>query len=136
MVGANSLLRNYVITAVITFAALIGVACRWQFWGVLYMIPLGATMTMLGFMVSYYLNALVDSHQRATVLSFKGLAFNLGYGFISLLFAGVLRAFRDGNSTEAALATGFTFLPLWLVFTLALLALGFWRHRKLLRAKY
>jgi len=38
----------------------------------------------LGFIVSYYLNALVDSTHRATVLSFKGVAFNLVYGFISL----------------------------------------------------
>lgn len=136
MVTSNSLIRNYVIVAAITLAALAGVACRWQIWGVIYMVPLGATMTVLGFMVSYYLNALVDSRQRATVLSFKGLAFNLGYGFISLLFAGVLRAFRDGKSAEAALSAGLEFLPLWLVLTLVVLAVGFWRHRVLLRGKY
>ena len=46
------------------------------------------------YLVSYYLNATVDSRQRATVLSFKGLAFNLGYGLVSLVFAGALRALR------------------------------------------
>jgi MFS family permease len=136
MVTTNSLIRNYVIIVVLALMALVGVACRWHLWGVIYMIPLGAIMTLLGFMVSYYLNALVDSHQRATVLSFKGLAFNLGYGFISLLFAAVLRASRDGKSAEAALATGFDFLPLWLVLTLVLLAVGFWRHRAALSGKY
>jgi hypothetical protein len=136
MVTRNSLIRNYAIIVVIALLALVGVACRWQYWGVIYMVPLGAIMTMLGFMVSYYLNALVDSHQRATVLSFKGLAFNLGYGFISLLFAGVLRASRDGKSAEAAVAIGLDFLPLWLGFTLVLLVIGFWRHRTLLSGKY
>jgi len=136
MVTRNSLIRNYVIIAVITLASLVGVAFRWRFWGVVYMVPLGATMTVLGFMVSYYLNALVDSRQRATVLSFKGLAFNLGYGFISLLFAGVLRASKDGKSAEAALATGLDFLPLWLVLTLVLLTIGFWRHRSALCGKF
>jgi hypothetical protein len=61
------------------------------------------------------LNALVDSHHRATVLSFKGLVFNLGYGFISLLFALVLRAVRDHHSTEEALGLGLRTLPVWLL---------------------
>ena len=62
-------------------------------------------------MVSYYLNALVDSGHRATVLSFKGLAFNLGYGFISLVFALVLRALRDGGSTQDAVSRALVYLP-------------------------
>src|SRR5581483_1866243 len=72
-------------------------------------------MMALGYVVSYYLNALVDSSHRATVLSFKGVAFNLGYGFISLVFALVLRAVRDGGSPEDAVARGMAFLPLWLL---------------------
>jgi hypothetical protein len=83
--------------------------------GVVFAFPLGAGMMILGYMVSYYLNALVDSHHRATVLSFKGLVFNLGYGFISLLFALVLRAVRDHHSTEEALGLGLRTLPVWLL---------------------
>jgi len=70
----------------------------------------------LGYIVSYYLNALIDSSRRATVLSFKGVTFNLGYGFISLVFALALRAVRDGRSSQDAVARGFAFLPLWLLF--------------------
>jgi hypothetical protein len=123
MVGSNTLLRNYALIATVTFGALIGVACQWRLWGVVFMLPMAMAMMALGFLVSYYMNALVDSSQRATVLSFKGLAFNLGYGFISLLFAVALRAFRDGGNAEAALTQGFRFLPVW-------------RRRELLRKKY
>jgi hypothetical protein len=70
------------------------------------------------------------------VLSFKGLAFNLVYGFISLLFALLLQAFRDGAHPEQALAQGFCFLPPWLIFTLIVLGIAFWRRRAVLRKKY
>lgn len=136
MVTNNSLMRNYLIMAALTFGSLIGVALHWRIWGVLFMIPLGVVMNALGFMLSYYLNALVESHRRATVLSFKGLAINLGYGFISLLFALALRAFRDDGHPEAAMLGGFRLLPLWLVLTLVVLAFGFWRHHKILCGKF
>jgi MFS family permease len=131
MVRTRSLANNFLIIALVTFVGLVGVAFQWPFWGVIFVIPLGGAMTALGFMISYYLNALVDSRQRATVLSFKGLAFNLGYGFLGLLFALVLKAFQDGSHPDHALAQGFRLLPLWLVLTLCLLVAGFWRHRKL-----
>jgi MFS family permease len=114
MVKANSVARNYAWLALIILLGLIGVAFRWTGWGVIFLLPLGGAMMALGYAVSYYINALVDSSHRATVLSFKGLAFNLGYGFISLVFALVLKAVREGGSTLDALSRGFVFLPLWL----------------------
>jgi uncharacterized membrane protein len=96
----------------------------------------GAATTALGFMVSYYLNALVNSHHRATVLSFKGVAFNLGYGFVGLLFAVILKAFQDGTRPDYALSQGFRLLPLWLFLTFGLCVFSFWRYRKVIRAKY
>jgi hypothetical protein len=136
MVNANSLAKNYIVLALVTIGALIGIAWRWQLWGVLFILPVSAVIIAVGFMASYYLNALADSGQRATVLSFKGLAFNLGYGFISLLFALLLQAFRDGAHPEQALAQGFCFLPPWLIFTLIVLGIAFWRRRAVLRKKY
>ncbi len=135
MVRTRSLVENYLILALVTLVGLAGVALQIPLWGVIFIVPLGMAMFALGFMVSYYLNAAVDSHHRATVLSFKGLAFNLGYGFIGLLFALALKAFQDGRRPDHALAEGFRLLPLWLLLTLALLALGFWRKRKLLVAQ-
>ena len=136
MVNANSLAKNYIVLALVTIGALIGVAWRWQLWGVLFILPVSAVIIAVGFMASYYLNALADSGQRATVLSFKGLTFNLGYGFISLLFALLLQAFRDGAHPEQALAQGLCFLPPWLIFTLIVLGIAFWRRRAVLRKKY
>lgn len=54
-----------------------------------------AALLLTGYLVSHYLNAVTDSTQRATVLSFKGLAFNLGYGTLGLLYAGLLTLLRE-----------------------------------------
>jgi len=132
MVGANSLAGNYAMLATIILVGLIGVACRWTYGGVIFIIPLAGAMMALGYMVSYYLNAIVDSSHRATVLSFKGVAFNLGYGFISLVFALVLRSVRHGGSAEDALAHALVFLPVWIAFGALLCAVLFRRHRQVL----
>ncbi len=58
-------------------------------------------LQLTGYRVSHYLNAITDSTQRATVLSFKGLAFNLGYGGIGLLYAGLLAELRAGIGASA-----------------------------------
>jgi hypothetical protein len=132
LVAQQSLIQNYVVLAAIILAGLIGVACRWTHGGVIFILPLAGAMMALGYMVSYYLNAIVDSSHRATVLSFKGVAFNLGYGFISLLFALVLRAVRDGGSTEDAVAKGLLFLPLWMLLGGLVCLLLFRRHHRAL----
>jgi MFS family permease len=132
MVKTNSLTQNYAIVGATAALGLSLAAARWNYGGVIVMLPLGGSMMALGYMVSYYLNAIVDSGHRATVLSFKGVAFNLGYGFISLVFALVLRAVRDGGSTQDAVARSLIFLPVWIVFAAGLCALTFRRHYTLL----
>jgi hypothetical protein len=44
-------------------------------------------MYLQNFFQSHYLNRITSSHQRATVLSFKGLSFNLAYGVIGVLYS-------------------------------------------------
>jgi predicted MFS family arabinose efflux permease len=90
--------QNYGLIIAMVLFSLIGVAFRWQYFGILFVFSLWAAIVVLSYLVSYYLNALADSQRRATVLSFKGLAFNLGYGFVSLLFAVVLRAVTRSQS--------------------------------------
>lgn len=65
-------------------------------------------MMMLGyvsFTVSRYLHRVADSTSRATLISVKGLVFNLGYGGYSLGFSLVLAALksRDGGGFQEAL---------------------------------
>ncbi|TVT52254.1 MAG: MFS transporter [Azoarcus sp. PHD] len=129
LVTAGSMLRTYGALAALALLGLVGVALGIPHWGVLFALPLSAAMAAVGFAVSHYLNAAVDSRHRATVLSFKGLAFNLGYGFVSLLFALALRAYRDTGSAGDGVAGALTLLPVWLVFTALIMALIFWRHR-------
>jgi MFS family permease len=131
----GSMLRNYVVLALVTFAGLVGVALKIQYWGILFTVPLLGAMMALGYLLSNTLNTLVDSSQRATVLSFKGLVFNLGYGFVSLLFALALRFVRGEGSANSAFATALGVLPLWLAFTLLVLALSFWKQRAALQAQ-
>ena len=128
MVAHGSPARNFAILALVTLAGLAGVALRWPLWGVVFTVPLGMAMAAVAYLVSYYLNAAVDSHQRATVLSFKGLAFNLGYGFVSLAFAGALRALRGGGP-EQTFGRTLPWLPAWLGVALVVVALGFWGQR-------
>jgi MFS family permease len=135
MVATNSVARNYGLVVMVVMAALVGVAWRWNYWGVIFIFPLAASMMALGYMVSYYLNALVDSNHRATVLSFKGVAFNLGYGFISLVFALVLRAVRNGGTPEEAVADAIFFLLVWILFGALLCAICFGRHFRILAKK-
>ena len=130
-----SLLRNYLILVVLTLFGLLGVALRIPLWGVLFSLPLVAAMALLGFFVSNTLNAEVGSAHRATVLSFKGLLFNLGYGLSSLFFGLGLRALRDGGQDDLAFAQAVAALPLCLTLALLLLVFVFWRRRALLHAR-
>lgn len=73
----------------------------WPWAGIL---PAMLVMTLLGvvgFTVSRHLHASAESSQRATLLSVKGLAFNLGYGACSLGFSGMLAGLRETKGDEA-----------------------------------
>ena len=130
MATRHSLLWNYGVIAAVVLAGLIGVAIRWKLWGVIFIVPVACGIMIIGYLVSYYLNAIVDSSHRATVLSFKGVAFNLGYGFISLVFALVLRALRDGGNAQEAFARSLVYLPGWILIGAVVCVIAFGRHRR------
>ena len=63
-------------------------------------------MSMVNYQSSFYINREVDSEQRATVLSFRGLALNLGLGLASLFYTGliaILKANAEQGLDEKAL---------------------------------
>lgn len=120
-----SVLANLGMVAVASFIALALLIPAWPIFGVL---PVMFLMTMMGFLsftVSRVLHQEADSAQRATVLSVKGLVFNLGYGLFSLGFSGLLASFPNqpaGNALRSAL--------LWQVpyFAVIIVALFVWAN--------
>jgi MFS family permease len=134
MVATRTVGQSFMIMAALVLFGLSGVALHLHYWGILFAFPLGASMTLIGFSVSFYLNILVDSHHRATVLSFKGVAFNLAYGGVSLLFALALKQLH-GESTGETIGKAFALLPLWLVLIWGALLLAFQKQRKLIMQK-
>ena len=129
LVTSGPVLRTYAALSALALFGLLGVALKIPLWGVAFAIPLGAAIATVGFAVSHHLNKTVDPAHRATVLSFKGLAFNLGYGFVSLLFAIALRAWRDSQHAADGFAEALALLPVWLGVVALLTAMAFWRHR-------
>ena len=76
-----------VVMGLAAMATYYWISLGWSIYGVIPALTLiFITMTMNIF-ISYHLNKKTESHNRATVLSFKGLMFNLGYGSIGTLYA-------------------------------------------------
>jgi hypothetical protein len=131
--------RNFLVITIVTLAGLIGTALFVPWWGVGFAMLLSLTMRMLMFLQSHYLNQLVGSDRRATVLSFRGLAINVSYGLMSLAFAAAVAAAEPagrGMSADAAPADDAAFrlvvglLPIYFVVTVALFIGGIaWRLR-------
>jgi len=74
---------------------------------VVFSMLLFAAMGMTGFCTSYYLNQAAEKSIRATLLSFKGLALNLGYGGIGILYALLVAHLR--TNPELATDSGLLF---------------------------
>lgn len=94
MIIRFSPVQNMVWLTVITFAALIGLAAFVPYFGLIPMAFVSSSLMFTSFFTSHYLNQVTESHQRATVLSFKGLAFNLAYGLIGVAFAMLIANLR------------------------------------------
>jgi MFS family permease len=92
-------LFNLLLTAALVLIGLGGICFAWPWFGLLPALLLFSSMYMIGFFLSHYLNQATSSEQRATVLSFKGLFLNLGYGGIGLLYA-LLLAFLRKQATQ------------------------------------
>ncbi len=83
-----------------------------------------------GFFVSFYMNQTAPSDIRATVLSFKGLAYNISYGVLGILYALVLKAGKQGLDTTDVENTVFTqtfiSFPITFISWFVLLLAAYW----------
>jgi MFS family permease len=85
---------NYLVLSAILFTGLTGILFTIPWFGVLFAVGAFAMMGMVNYLSSYYINREVDSSHRATVLSFRGLALNLGLGMASLLYTGLIAGLK------------------------------------------
>lgn len=118
---------NLALVGSLSLVILSLIAPAWKGYGVIPAMLLIPCMGYLGFTVSRALHAETDSSQRATVLSVKGLVFNLGYGACSLAFSTALSSLRPTHGEGA-----FQTLLAWQVpfFLIALLVFFPWAIRK------
>lgn len=92
--------RNLAILAVISFAGLWGMTGFYPYFGLIPVIFVFIGLMLTSFFTSHYLNRITDSKHRATVLSFKGLFFNLAYGAIGLFYAGLMIYLRSEKTSQ------------------------------------
>jgi hypothetical protein len=85
---------NLMVLAAMTVIGLYGMSLFMPVTGLVPAIVLFSAMYMTGFFVSNYLNRITSSTRRATVLSFKGLSFNLSYGLLGILYSALLAGMR------------------------------------------
>ncbi|MBU3666351.1 MAG: MFS transporter [Chthoniobacterales bacterium] len=114
MVAHRGVVTNYAVVAVLVLTGLAGTAMALPYWGAWVVVPLGVAMSALQFFTSNYLNQWTESHVRATVLSFRGVAFNLGYAVAGILFAQLtahLRAAHPGADENSIFAMSLPWLP-------------------------
>ncbi len=90
-------LFNLLLTSAMILLGLSGICFVWPWIGLFPALLLFCNFFLIGFFLSHYLNKATSSEQRATVLSFKGLFLNLGYGGIGILYALLLAFLRKGR---------------------------------------
>ncbi len=125
-------------TAATALAGLAGMTFFWPYAGLIPALVAFSALYMVGFYVSYFVNRHASSSQRATVLSFKGLAYNLSYGVIGMAYAGLLEADKAGLAVSggsphavenAVFRDTFVWFPCTLAAGLVVLAVVFARRR-------
>jgi len=114
MVAHRGVVANYFVVAGLVLLGLTGTAMAVPYWGAWVVVPLGVAMSALQFFTSNYLNQWTESTVRATVLSFRGVAFNLGYAAAGILFAQLtahLRSTHPGTDENGIFAMSLPWLP-------------------------
>ena len=102
MVKRHSPAYNLGTMIAVTAAGFIGITFFVPLFGLIPVALLSSVMHLGRFFQSHYLNRITASHQRATVLSFKGLSFNLAYGLIGVLYSVLLAFLRPSIMTSHA----------------------------------
>ncbi len=121
------------VTGACAVTGLFSMSLFLPYWGLIPALITFSAMYFTGFFVSFYINKIAVSEQRATILSFKGLAYNLSYGIMGILYALLLKVNREGAVVSEALENKiFIDTFIWfpgsfsLVFIILILLYWFW----------
>ncbi len=112
----------------VAFVGLFGVGLTIPIYGLIPSVICMATFGLFGYISDNNLHKLADSSRRATILSVKSMALNLGYGLASLLFAqGVLaaRSPEDVSALESSAFSKVLSIQPW-IFAVCLILFFFW----------
>ena len=104
----------FAIVGALIFTGLCGLCLATPGWGAWVILPLGLAMPLMQYFLSSYINAWTSADLRATVLSFRGMAINLGYGLAGIAFAAFtsqLRAALPGLSENEIFGKSLIALP-------------------------
>ena len=99
LVTHHSPIFNFMVLSAVLMTGLLGIMLTIPWIGLLFAICAFSMMGMVGYQSSFYLNREAGSKHRATVLSFRGLALNLGLGFASLLYTGLIAAIKKSQQS-------------------------------------
>lgn len=98
LVDKHSPTTIFAIISIAGTLSFIGVSSFIPYAGLVFPLVLFSTFFITTFTLSYYLNHITDKSMRATVLSFKGLALNVGYGVIGILYAQLLKHISESQN--------------------------------------
>ncbi|MBY6196223.1 MFS transporter [Vibrio hangzhouensis] len=97
------------VMGVATMATYYWISLGWSIYGVIPALILIFIIMTVNIFISFHLNKQTASYNRATVLSFKGLMFNLGYGSIGVLYAFYYKLLSQDYTAEQ-IAQGIDFI--------------------------
>jgi len=125
---------NMKILFVFSMISFYFISKTYYLFGIIPSLVLGSSFFILNFMLSYYLNKFADSDKRATILSFKGLSFNIAYGLMGVMYAAYIKNLRVSINAEEVFAKGLSgfvyYLPLTFILTLIITNLISSSHKK------
>lgn len=102
LVTRHSPFFNFMVLTAILMTGLIGIMFTIPWFGIVFAVGAFAMMGMVNYQSSFYINREVDSSNRATVLSFRGLALNLGLGVASLFYTALIAALKAAAAQDVS----------------------------------
>jgi MFS family permease len=87
---------NFAVMAALAWAGLFGLGMFIPVYGLVPAVLIFGVLTLNHFFMSHYLNRITTGEHRATVLSLKGLGFNLAYGLVGLIYSFAVAMLRRG----------------------------------------